>query len=356
MPVIKKIPKKSKMSQKQKQRQSVNQTVVVNQQPAIRRRGPNKPKAPSGGSGGPSQGYSQGPTIQYSPYQISNPAPGQQPPEPRAQPVINILNELPDSFNENVRYYRSPFRLQPFKENMNQNNLKPDEVPLNNFQPAPPPPNPEPTPIVQQPNYIHQGSVSSATLEINPNSTQPNYLHQGSVSSATLEIHPNNTQPVGFTSNTPVNQLNATLNAFKDYGGDDAQSVNSGAISPLTPSTPLSRVEKAYSNLKQSLGLPQAIEIPSAQSMSVAEVIQDNPVLLRKPSNRGRPFSEVTPDDFNAIEYYLEIKNDKKMPNYIKEAYDKEHYKRGRILVGQGKGRNPDVIAFVDAVNKRLLK
>jgi hypothetical protein len=345
MPIIKKIPKKPRVSQKQKQRQSVNQTVVVNQQPATRRRGPNKPKAPSGGGSG-SGGQGPSSSITYAPYQMTNAAPQSNQQEFAAevarqvirQSVPNIVYEIPAIFGENQRFYRNPFRLQPFRDDLNRENLIPVEVPLNNFDRAPAPPPPVEPDIVLQPNSIDQRSVSAETIP----------------------IHPNITVPQGFTSNIPANQLNEQIKAYKDFGGDDSQSVSSGAMSPLTPSTPLSRVERAYANLKGLLGVPQAIEIPRAELMQVGELIQeqDQPVLLtKKKSNKGRPFSDPTEEDIQSIDTYLVIS---RLPlnerNQALVGQTKILYKRGNRLLSQNKSNNPKIIAYAESVNRHLGK
>lgn len=211
MPVIKKIPKKSRMSQKQKQRQSVTQTVVVNQQPATRRRGPNKPKAPSGGGSG-SGGGGQGPSssITYAPYQMTNAAPQSNQQEFAAevarqvikQSVPNIVNEIPANFGENQRFYQNPFRLQPVSANLNQENITPVEAPLNNFDRSPPPPNPVEPDIVQNQNRVIQRAV-----EIQPSTIQ-------SVEGI----------PIGFTEYQSRNDLDMNTDLeqreTQAYGGD----------------------------------------------------------------------------------------------------------------------------------------
>lgn len=341
MPIIKKITKKPRVSQKQKQRQSVNQTVVVNQQPATRRRGPNKPKTTSGGSGG-SGGQGPSSSITYAPYQMTNAAPQSNQQEFAAevarqvikQSVPNIVNEIPANFGENQRFYRSPFRFQPFRDDLNRENMIPVEAPLNNFDQPPAPPPPVPVNIVLQPNSIDQRSVSEATIP----------------------IHPSSVTPQGFTANTPVNQLNEQIKAYKDFGGDDAQSTRSGGLSPLTPSTPLSRIERAYAQLRESVSVPEAIQIPQAQLMPVAEVVRDKPILLEKiKSNKGRPFTHATPDDFHSLNAYLTLQ--RKPQNIRKEALvgeTKRLYKRGNRLISQNKSNNPEILELINSINARL--
>lgn len=343
MPIIKKITKKPRVSQKQKQRQSVNQTVVVNQPQPTRRRGPNKPKAPSGGGGGGSGGQGPSSSITYAPYQMTNAAPQSNQQEFAAevarqviqQSVPNIVRRIPDNFGEN-RARNQPFMLQPVSANLNQVNLTPVEVPLNNLDRSPAPPPPVLQEIVLQPNSIDQRSISAETIP----------------------IHPNITVPQGFTSNTPVNQLNEQIKAYKDFGGTDSQSVSSGAMSPLTPSTPLSRVEREYANLKGLLGVQRAIEIPRAELMPVAEVVQDKPILLtKKKSNKGRPFSDPTPEDMQSIDTYLSIS---RLPlnerNNVLFGNTKILYKRGNRLLSQNKSNNPKIMEYAESIKRNLGK
>ena len=209
MPIIKKIPKKPRVSQKQKQRQSVNQTVVFNQQPAIRRIGPNKPRAPLGGGGG---GVGQGPSssITYAPYQMTNAAPQSNQQEFAAevarhiirQSVPNIVTEFPANFGENQRFYRSPYRLQPVSADLNRENITPVNAPLNNFDTVPSPPPPDRPDIVQDQNRVIQRAVA-----IQPSTIQ------------TVEG-----VPVGFTEYQSRNDLD--MNTEREqretqaYGGD----------------------------------------------------------------------------------------------------------------------------------------
>ena len=211
MPIIKKIPKKPRMSQKQKQRQSVNQTVVVNQQPATRRRGPNKPTNPSGGGGGGGGGGGQGPSpaITYAPYQMTNAAPQSNQQEFAAevarqvikQSVPNIVRRIPDNFGEN-RALNQPYRLEPASDNLNRENITSVDAPLNNFDRAPPPPSPVDPDIVLQPNRVIQRAVK----------IQPSTI-------LTVEGF-----PVGFTENQSRNDLD--MNTEREqietqaYGGD----------------------------------------------------------------------------------------------------------------------------------------
>jgi len=305
----KKMPKKPRVvTQKQKQRQSVN--VTINQERPIRRRGPNKPK-PSGGGGGQGPGPSQGPSpIQFTPYQMSNPAPGQQPPEPRAQPVINIVNEIPDNFNENVRYYRNPFRLQPFRENMDQNNLRPAEGPLGQSLPsAPPPVLPD---IVEEQNFINNASntpvVAMPISSINPIQ--------------------------GFAVQSPINQLSQ----------EQMDRIKSRLGRSFTPQTPLGEnlyefqqnMGNVQSTLRQSLSLEQ----PESQSNSPP---------MQRTSNKGRPFTSLSEDDKQALTLYLDYKDRADKRNYSST----EMYKRGRKLVSQNKSNNPEVMQFIAARNKK---
>ena len=210
MPIIKKITKKPRVSQKQKQRQSVNQTVVVNQQPATRRRGPNKPKGPSGGGGSGSGSGGQGPSITYAPYQMTNAAPQSNQQEFAAevarqvirQSVPNIVNQIPANFGENQRFYRSPYRLQPVRDNLNRETIISEDVPLNNFDRTPSPPPPVNNDIVQQPNRVIQQAV-----EIQPSTIQ------------TVDGF-----PVGFTEYQSRNDLDINTDReqieTQAYGGD----------------------------------------------------------------------------------------------------------------------------------------
>lgn len=293
----KKIPKKPRVvTQKQKQRQSVN--VTINQERPIRRRGPNKPKPSGGGGGGGGQGPSQGPSpIQFTPYQMSNPA-------PQPQPVINILNEIPDNFNENVRYYRNPFRLQPFRENMDQNNLRPVEGPLG--QPLPPAPQPVLPDIVEEPIVVVQAS-STPVVAIPISSSNPIQ---------------------GFVEQFPRNELSQEqldrlyqeqMNRFKPM------------YVPLNPRSPLSEFQQSMgdiqSNLRQSLSLEQ----PEPQS----------PPMQQK--SKGRPFTVLSQEDKESINLYLDYKDrpDKR------DVSNLERYKRGRKIITQNKSNNPEVMQFI---------
>jgi len=303
----KKIPKKPRvMSQKQKQRQSVN--VTINQDRPIRRRGPNKPKAPSGQGQGQSPG--QGPTIQYAPYQMTNAAPQSNQQEFAAevarqvikQSVPNIVTQLPDNFKENQKFYKSPFRFRPFSADLNIENIQPETRPLNNFPASPMPPNPVLPDIVEEQNKIDQRSVSQDSIPISSASPVPE----------------------GFSSNQSINQL-ADLLQQKLMVYDDLPEnrSRSGQMSPMTPNTPL------------------AVEIPTAQLLS---------------SNKGRPFTKPSNEDLRSIDLYLTLQRESPADRKRILAFTdrKDEYKRGSKLLSQNKSNNPYIIEFAKAVQGRL--
>ena len=309
----KKMPKKPRvMSQKQKQRQSVN--VTINQDRPIRRRGPNKPKAPSGQGQGQSPG--QGPTIQYAPYQMTNAAPQSNQQEFAAevarqvikQSVPNIVTQIPDNFKENQKFYKSPFRFRPFSADLNIEKMQPENLPLNNFQPSPSPPNPVLPDIVEEQNKIDQRSVSQDSIPISSASPVPE----------------------GFSSNQSINQLadllQQKLMVYDDLPEDSSRS---GQMSPITPNTPI------------AVGIPIDVEIPTAQLLS---------------SNKGRPFTKPSNEDLNAIDLYLTLQQQSPADRKRILAFNnrKEEYKRGNRLLSQNKSNNPYIIEFANAVRMRL--
>ena len=193
--------KANRQKQKQKQSNKQSQVVIINQEPK-RRRAPNKPKsAPTSGGGSGGGGGGPGyipyviPQSQLSAASYQNSA--MQPPT-EIQQLTQALNQF-----QATPVYRNPFRMEPFRTAMNPAPIQQIEQPLE--QPAPSPPPPDLPNIVEEQNFVEQRARPLPMLPI------------GSSSSAYQ----------GFSQNQSVNdlarQVDREVNAYADFGGDDAQ-------------------------------------------------------------------------------------------------------------------------------------
>lgn len=188
--------KANRQKQKQKQSNKQSQVVIINQE-SKRRRAPNKPKsapASGGGGGGPSYIPYVLPQTQLTAASYQNSA---------VQP-LNEIQQLTQALNpfQATPVYQNPFRVQGIRS-LNQPKLYQVEQPLE--QPAPSPPPPDLPNNVEEQNFVEQRARPLPMLPI------------GSSSSAYQ----------GFSQNQSVNdlarQVDREVNAYEDFGGDDAQ-------------------------------------------------------------------------------------------------------------------------------------
>lgn len=329
---LKKYIKKARASKEKKipytsQKQSNKQQQIVVIGGPTRRRAPNKPKSGGGGSGGsPQQGPGDYPRVVYIPQTFPNMTlPGQPP---------SIIQEIPSSgmpFSPAAQMYRNPFRMAPFRNVMNpppQMNPPPfsnlESPPINqeqNIFTAPQsPPNPVEPDIVQEPVYVDR--LSSPPMAV--------------------PIFPSSSAYQGFTINEAVNdlgsQVDMEVNAFEDFGGEDAQS-------PTIP-TRLQRENDKINEYKRQrdgdLPYPSSIPIMSGGGGG--------------PSNKGRPFTALTEVEKEALIMYARYKDDKQGKRDFTET-EKALYKRGNRLLSQNKSNNPELVSFYsDVVEKFGLK
>lgn len=321
----KKIPKKPRVvaqKQRQKQRQTVTQNVIINQEKPRRTRGPNKPKQESGGGGGGGQGPNQPPQIPSIQYQMNAPPPP--PPGDNAaiaQHVLNLLQrpqsiiaEIPNEFNP-IRMYRNPLSQRPFSDILNREDFVPEERPLPQFDRSPPPPNPILPDIVEDQNNIIMSSSSTPVA---------------------IPIASSSYIPLGFSSNQSINQLpsvNSQVNAYKDFGGNDAQQQQPDIYYEKRVNQ-----ERFYKEL--SLQIPSGTFSPRSTS--------SEPIPKQK-SNKGRPFTALSEDDKDALNLYLDYKDRQDKRQFSST----ELYKRGRKLATQNKSNNPEVMQFIADRSKK---
>lgn len=335
---LKKYIKKTRSSKKenkipypsQKQSNKQQQIVVINGS-QTRRRGPNKPKQPGGGGGGSQQqggggGPGDYPRVVYIPQTFPNMTlPGQAP---------SIVQEIPQSgmpFSPAARMYHNPGRMAPFRNILNpppQMNPPPfsdlESPPINQaqniFTPPPPPPNPGQPDIVQEPVYVD--SLSSPPIAV--------------------PIFPSSSPYQGFTQNEAVNdlsrQVDMEVNAFEDYGGEDAQS----PTIPLRLQRENDKINEYKRQREGDLPFPSSIPIMSGGGGG--------------PSNKGRPFTALTDVEKEAVIMYARYKDDKRGKSDFTET-ERALYKRGNRLLSQNKSNNPELVAFYsDIVDKFGLK
>ena len=327
---LKKYIKKARASKEKKipytsQKQSNKQQQIVVIGGPTRRSAPNKPKSGGGGSGGsggsPQQGPGDYPRVVYVPHTFPNMTLPSQPP--------SILQEIPPSgmpFSPAAQMYRNPFRMAPFRNVMNPppqltpapfSNLEspPINQEQNIFTQPPPRPNPVEPDIVQEPVYVDNVSTPPIAVPIFPSSSS----YQG------------------FVENQAVNdlsrQVDMEINAFDDFGGEDAQS-------PTIPMGLQRQQDKVNEYKRQRendlLYLSSNLPFPS-----------DNPMLGGGggPSNKGRPFTALEAYEKDAIAFYARYKDDKEGRKSLSPAQQNE-YKLGNRLISQNKKNNPEAIVY----------